>query len=36
MENIDGGLPSLFSIDLRAFIKLCHVVDQLKYGEILE
>ena len=33
MENIDRGLAGLCSIAPQAFIKLCHVVDQLNCGE---
>ena len=33
MENLDGGLAGLCSIAPQAFIKLCHVADQLNCGE---
>ena len=34
-ENIDGGLIGLCSIDPQSSIKLCHVTDELNYGEVL-
>jgi len=33
MENIDGGLVGRCSIDPQSFIKLCHVANQLNFGE---
>jgi triosephosphate isomerase len=33
MENIDGGLVGRCSIDPQSFIKLCHVDNQLNFGE---
>ena len=35
MENIDGGLIGRCSIDPQSSIKLCHVTDELNYGEVL-
>ena len=34
MDNIDGELIGLYSINTQSFIKLFHVADQLKCGEI--
>ena len=33
MENIDVGLVGRCSIDPQSFIKLCHVDNQLNFGE---
>ena len=33
IENIDGGLVGRSSIDSQSFIKLCHVANQLNFGE---
>ena len=33
MENIDGGLVGCSFIDPQSFIKLCHVDNQLNFGE---
>jgi len=34
-ENIDGGLIGRCSIDPQSSITLCHVTDELNYGEVL-